>query len=162
MLLLIPAALILFQAPGVPHTVEALPGFFIVQGEPDDATFKALKAAGITSVVNLRTDAEGPFEVEAHAVGLAGAGYTRCPTEREPSDAALDAFRKTLRELPRGGAVLLHCASGNRAAGALYTFMVLDRGMDQEKALAVAQGAGLHSPATEAAVKAYVAARLKH
>ncbi len=117
--LLFPAALLLIQAPGVPHAVEALPGFFVVKGEPDEATFKALKAAGITAVLNFRTDAEGPFEMEAHAVGLAGASYARCPLEREPSDAALDAARKALRELPRGSVALLHCASGNRAAGAL-------------------------------------------
>ena len=161
MLPLFPAALLLIQAPGVTRTVEALPGFLVLQGEPDAATFQALKAAGVTAVVNFRTDTEGPFETEAHATGLAGAGYTRCPLEREPSDAALDAARKTLRELPRGGVVLLHCASGNRAAGALYAFLALDRGFAPAKALAVAKEAGLHSPATEAVVTRYVEARLK-
>ena len=159
MLPLLPAAFLLIQAPGVPRTVEALPGFLVVQGEPDEATFKALKAAGVTAVVNLRTDGEGPFEAEAHAVGLAGASYDRCPTGREPSDAALDAVRKALRELPRGGVVLLHCASGNRAAGALYAFLVLDRGFSPEKALALAKSAGLTNAATEAAVTRYVDAR---
>lgn len=161
MLPLFPAALLLIQAPGVPHAVEALPGFLVVQGEPDAATFAALKAAGITAVVNFRTDAEGPFETEAHAVGLAGASYGRCPLERVPTDAALDASRKALRELPRGSVALLHCASGNRAAGALYAFLALDRGIAPDKALAVAKEAGLTHAATEAAVTRYIEARLK-
>ncbi len=161
MLPLLPAALLLIQAPGVPHTVEALPGFLVVQGEPDAATFAALKAAGVTAVVNFRTDAEGPFETEAHAAGLAGASYDRCPLERVPGDEALDAARRTLRGLPRGGVALLHCASGNRAAGALYAFLALDRGIAPEKALGVAKGAGLTSAATETAVTHYIEARLK-
>ena len=51
-------------APAIPSTVEARPGVFIVQGAPDEATFAVLKAAGITRVFNLRTDAEGDFSFE--------------------------------------------------------------------------------------------------
>ena len=161
MLLLVPAALLLIQTPGVPHAVEVLPGISVVQGEPDEATFKALKAAGVTAVVNLRMDEEGNFEAQAQATTAAGARYSRCPMGREPSPAALDAFRKTLQELPKGSVILLHCASGNRAAGALYAFLVLDRGLAPDKALALAHEAGLRNPATETAVKAYVESRRK-
>ncbi|HJW09706.1 MAG TPA: sulfur transferase domain-containing protein [Holophagaceae bacterium] len=161
MLLLAPAVLLLVQSPGVPHAVEVLPGLSVLRGEPDEATFKALKAAGVTAVVNLRQDGEGDFTAQAQATAAAGARYDRCPLGREPSAEALDAFRKILRELPKGSVILLHCASGNRAAGALYTFLVLDRGLAPDKALALAHEAGLHSPATEAAVKGYVESRRK-
>jgi hypothetical protein len=55
--------------------------------------------------------------------------------------------------------VLLHCASGNRVSGALFTAWVLDQGMPEAEALALAKKGGLKNPATEAAARAYVAKR---
>ncbi|HJV89588.1 MAG TPA: sulfur transferase domain-containing protein [Holophagaceae bacterium] len=163
MLNLVLPALIAFQAPAqapaLAGAVEVRPGLFVVLGTPSDETFAGLKAAGITHVLNLRTDAEGDFSANAAAAQAAGAAYDRCPVDREPSAAALDAFRAKLKALPKGARVLVHCASGNRAAGALFTAWVLDEGLTEEAALALAKQAGLHSPVTEAAAKAYVAAR---
>lgn len=152
--------LLCLQAPALPGAVEIRPGLFIVKGEPTSETFAALKAAGITHLINLRLDAEGDFTKEAQAAKLAGAEYGRCPVDREPTDAALDAFRAKLRALPLGAKALVHCASGNRAAGALFAYWVLDEGMDEAQALALAHQAGLHAEVTEKAVKAYVAKAL--
>ena len=60
---------------------------------------------------------------------------------------------------PKGARLLLHCASGNRVAGALFAYWVLNEAMEPGKALELAKKAGLSNPATEAAVKAYVASR---
>ncbi len=156
-LALIPA-LIASQAT-LPGAVELRPGLFVVLGAPTAETFTGLRVAGITHVLNLRTDAEGDFAADGATTKAAGAAYDRCPMDREPSAEALDAFRAKLRALPRGARVLLHCASGNRVAGALFTVWMLDGGMTEEEALALAKRAGLKSPLTEAAAKAYVAGR---
>ena len=160
---LIPCAL---QAPApappvIPGAVEAKPGLFVA-GATTPEMLAALKARGVTTVLNLRLDGEVDFAADQKFLEAQGVRYSRCPMGREPDAKTLDAFRAAFRALPKGpGAVLLHCASGNRVAGALYTVWTLDEGMAPEAALALAKKAGLHSPATEAAVKAYVAARLK-
>ena len=153
---LLPVLLVLQPAP-LPGAVEIQPGLFIVKGAPGPETFAALKAAGITHVLSLRNPSEGDFTADAAATRAAGADYGTCPVDREPTDAALEAFRTRLKALPKGARVLVHCASGNRAAGALFTHWVLDLGMDEAQALALAHQAGLHSPVTESAVKAHVA-----
>lgn len=145
--------------PGLPDAVEVRPGVFVLQTGGNEATFSQLKALGITHVLNLRNDGEGDFTAHAAATRSQGADYGRCPMDREPSDAALDAFRAKLKALPKGARVLLHCASGNRVSGALFTAWVLDQGMPEAEALALAKKAGLKNPATEAAARAYVAKR---
>lgn len=158
--ILLPALLALQPAP-LPGALEIRPGLFVVRGTPGPETFAGLKAAGITHVLSLRNAAEGDFTKDAAATAAAGADYGRCPVDREPTDAALDAFRARLKALPKGARALVHCASGNRVGGALFTHWVLDEGMDEAKALELAHAAGLHSPITEAAAKAYVARRRK-
>ncbi|MBK8726384.1 MAG: hypothetical protein IPL96_10180 [Holophagaceae bacterium] len=146
--------------PKLPGAMEARPGLFVA-GAPGPELLAGLKAAGVTVVLNLRQDAEGDFTAEQRKVEEAGLRYDRCPVGREPDAKMLDAFRARFRSLPKGpGAVLVHCVSGNRVAGALYAVWVLDEGMAPEAALALAKRAGLTNPATEAAVKAYVATRL--
>ena len=164
MLLLFPPAQTLqTQAPAIPSTVEARPGVFIVQGAPSEATFAALKAAGITQVFNLRTDAEGDFSFEAAGAKAAGAGYTQCPVDHAFSSAALDCFRDRLRALPAGSRILVHCASGNRAAAALLTAWVLDQRMPEADALALARRSGLTKPDLEAKALAYIrASKTRH
>lgn len=163
MLMILPPALLqapaAAQAPAIPSTVEARPGVFIVQGAPDEATFAALKAAGITRVFNLRTDAEGDFRFEEAGAKAAGAGTTRCPVDHTLSDAALDAFRAQLRALPPKSRILVHCATGNRAAAALLTAWVLDQGLPVKDAIALARRAGLTKPGLEAKALAYIRER---
>lgn len=158
MLLLVAPALV--QAPpGLPNAVEVRPGLFVLQVPASEATYRDLRALGITHVLNLRADAEGDFTAQAAVARAQGADYGRCPMDREPSEAALDAFRARLKALPKEARVLLHCASGNRVAGALYTAWVLDQSMAEGEALALARQAGLKNAATEAAALAYVARR---
>lgn len=158
MLTLLPAVL-LTQASSIPRSVEVRPGVFVLQGVPDAEVFAALKPAGITHVINLRKDSEGDASTEVLATRGAAADYGRCPMDREPRPEDLDAFRARLKSLPKGARVLLHCASGNRVAGALYAYWVLDEAMEPGKALELAKKAGLTNSVTEAAVKAYAASR---
>jgi len=148
-------------APTIPGAVEVRPGLFIA-GVPGPETLAKLKARGVAVVLNIRLDGEADFAADQKRVEADGIRYARCPVGREPDAKALDAFRVAYRALPKDkGAILVHCVSGNRVAGALYAVWVLDEGMAPEAALALAKRSGLANPATEAAVKAYVAARLK-
>lgn len=158
MFLIPPSALIQSQAPTIPSAVEARPGVFIVQGAPTEATFAALKAAGITRVFNLRTSPEGDFTFEEVGSKAAGAVYEHCPVDHAFSDTAIDAFRSQLRALPKGSRILVHCASGNRAAAALMTAWVLDQGMPEADAIALAKKSGLTSAGLEAKAIAYIQA----
>ncbi len=158
-LLLTLPALVSQQPAPLPGAVEIQPGRFVVLGTPGPETFAGLKAAGITHVLNLRTEGEADVTADTATTKAAGAVYDRCPLDREPSPAALDAFRARVKALPKGARALIHCASGNRVAGALFTFWVLDEGMSEGDALALARKAGLKNPVTEQAAKAYVAGR---
>ena len=73
--------------------------------------------------------------------------------------AALDAFRAKLRALPPGARVLVHCATGNRAAAALLAAWVLDGHMPLAEAQDLARKAGLTKAPLEAAVLAYIRER---
>lgn len=158
--ILLPALLALQPSP-LPGALEIRPGLFVVRGTPGPETFAGLQAAGITHVLSLRNASEGDFTKDMAATAAAGADYGRCPVDREPTDAALDAFRARLKALPTGARALVHCASGNRVGGALFTHWVLDLGMEEAKALELAHQAGLHSPVTEAAAQAYIARHRK-
>jgi protein tyrosine phosphatase (PTP) superfamily phosphohydrolase (DUF442 family) len=154
-------ALVQATAGPIPGAVEVRPGLFVA-GATKPEMLAALKARGVAVVMNLRLDGEADFTVDQKQVEGEGIRYARCPMGREPYAKSLDAFRAAFRALPKAkGAVLVHCQSGNRVAGALYAVWTLDEGMEPSAALALAKKGGLTNPATEAAVKAYVAARLE-
>jgi protein tyrosine phosphatase (PTP) superfamily phosphohydrolase (DUF442 family) len=139
-----------------PAPVEIQSGLFILPGSPDAHTLALAKALGITHVINLRTTEEGDFEWEATAVQDLGGTYLSCPLSSNAISNGLDLFRTLMSSLPPTAKVLVHCASGNRAGGALFAFWTLNKAMPVEEALVLAKRAGLRSSSTESAVKAYV------
>lgn len=162
-LLLAPALIALAPSSGVPDAMEIAPGIFVLKGVPNAATYGALKGAKITYVINLRRDGEKDFVPDVETLTLADLDviHIRLALPKAPPKDDLDLFRSIMKDLPRGTRVLIHCADGNRAAGAVYVCLVLDMGMDPEKALALAKDAGLSNPDTEKAVRAYVNARTR-
>ena len=158
---MIPALFLLAMVQTAPSLkpVEIRPRLFVLPGSPDAATLVSIKSLGITHVINLRHLTEGDFRPEGTAVRSGGGTYLSCPLDREPTATGLDSFRAQMSALPPAAKVLVHCATGNRAGGALFAYWVLDQGMPEAEALALARKAGLGNPATEAAVKAYVAAQ---
>lgn len=149
------------QAPSTPRPFEIQAGLFVIKGSPDSITLASLETLGITHVIDLRKPDESDFGLEGDRVLTFHGAYLNCPTDREPSAKEVDAFRSKIKALPPRSKVLVHCASGNRAAGALLAYWVLDVGRPIEEALVLAHRAGLHNPATEAAVVAYLAIRMK-
>ena len=156
-----PALSILLLAQAAPSMapMEIQRGIFVLPGSPDAAALARASSLGITYVIDLRNPAEGDFRAEAFSVQGGGGNYLSCPMDREPTFAALDSFRAKMSALPTTAKVLVHCATGNRAGGALFAFWVMDGTMPEAEALALAKKAGLRNAATEAAVRSYIAAR---
>jgi uncharacterized protein (TIGR01244 family) len=119
-------------------------------GQPTPEGLARLKEMGFKTVVNLRTEKEGPLE-ERSVVEGQGLRYVHVPVTPETlSMADADAVQKVLDD-PAAGPVLLHCASSNRV-GALYAVIQSRKGLTPEQALDAGRNAGLQSPVMAAAV----------
>lgn len=162
-LFLIPAAILQVPAGAAFDVTEVSPGILVLRGAPNAATYAAMKEAHITHVVNLRQDGEPGFDfaAESNAINALGISYIRLAMGRTPSKDDLDLFRMIIGDLPASAKVLVHCGTGNRAAGALCAWLVLDKGRKLEEAVAIAKQAGLSNPETEGAVRKYLGLKMK-
>lgn len=111
-----------------------------VGGAPDPSTLPALKASGVTLIVDLRQPSEG-LDAERAAARAAGIRYVDLPVGRDAADpAVIAAFASLVEETD--GDVLLHCHSGNRA-GEVYARWLLEQGASLDAALEAGRRAGL-------------------
>ena len=119
-------------------------------GQPEPAAWRALDARGVTTVINLRPDAELAGRDEAAEVAAAGLAYHQIPVDGAGglSLEKARALQAMLRDAK--GTVLVHCASGNRV-GALIALAAADEGVPLDEALARGRAAGMAS--TEAKVR---------
>ena len=144
---------------GVPQSVEPtairnyrliLPGL-AVAGQPTPAALQGLKEMGFRTVVNLRSEKEGPADERA-AVEAQGLRYVSIPILADTfSLADVEAVERVLDD-PSAAPVLLHCRSSNRV-GAAWAVIQARKGKSLEEAEAAGRAAGLHSPEMEAAVR---------
>lgn len=121
---------------------EAEPGL-LTGGQPDTAAWQMLAEQGVTSVINLRTDAEMNAYDEAAVVAAAGMDYLQIPVAG--ADGVNRANARLLWEAIAGadGKVLVHCASGNRVGALLAIGAAETRDLTPEQAIAYGHGAGL-------------------
>lgn len=126
-------------------------------GPPDAAAVAVAKAKGIVLVIDLRGPEEGIETTEA-AVRAAGLAYHSVPFRSgEPlSLEAVDRVASLVADAAPG-TVLVHCASGQRAAGWWAADLVLHQNVELATALEAARAAGLHKDAVAAAVGDLVA-----
>lgn len=119
-----------------------------------------LKKLGYASIINLRQPTEGGANVDAEAAAAKDAGvrYVHLPLNAAaPDPAVVDAFLKAVVD-PANQPVLVHCASGNRAATLwMIKRMVVD-GWDADRASTEAAALGLTSSALKAFALDYAAA----
>jgi protein tyrosine phosphatase (PTP) superfamily phosphohydrolase (DUF442 family) len=157
-LLLPPALVAAAPAPAIPDAVQVHPRIWVLKTGLEPASVAALKAAGITHVVNLRRDGEPGFDMNGESAALTAAEitYVRLAMGRAPGRDDFDLFRAVLRDLPSGAKILVHCGNGNRAAAAACVYLVKEAGLGREEAMALAHTAGLSAPETEKALKAYL------
>ena len=111
-------------------------------GQPDSELLSMVKAAGFTTIVDLRGPTEDRGMDEAAEVAALGMRYITLPI-----GGADDVTYENAAELDKiiaaaDGPVLLHCASGNRV-GALHALSRKMAGASSDDALAAGKAAGL-------------------
>jgi hypothetical protein len=144
----------------IPEAVELRAGIFILRGGARPGLYQALRRERITHLIDLRRDEEisagtGFQMTDLQAMKIQ---YMRYATSGAPTRGDLDFIRDLLNHFPKGSRIVVTCVNGNRAAGALCPWLVLDQGQSLEEALAASRRAGLHRPETEAAVRGYLKA----
>ncbi len=133
---------LLDAAAGVTNACEPVPGL-VTGGQPSAAHFAALKAAGCAVVLDARDPMEPRPFPEPETVRAAGLEYVNLPLSyAPPDDTPLARLRDLLAPVADGRATLLHCNSGNRIGAALIPYLMLDRGMTEEDAVALAMRVG--------------------
>jgi uncharacterized protein (TIGR01244 family) len=115
-----------------------------VSGQPSVEAIARLKSAGITTVIDLRPDAETPDLDEKAVVEKSGLKYRALPIA-SPADLTREnvtKFDQLLKESQQED-VLVHCASGNRVGAMLALRAHWLEGRSAEEALAIGKAAGL-------------------
>lgn len=120
-------------------------------GQPAPSQWTSIRERGVTTVINLRPDAEMEGRDEAAEVAAAGMAYRQVGIAGpgDITDANAARVQALIDEAP--GPALLHCASGNRA-GALLAVIAARNGTPVEEALELGRRAGMTS--MEAPVRA--------
>ena len=114
----------------------------ITGGQPEASAWPVLAQQGVTTVINLRPQAEMAGRDEASEVEAAGMRYVEIPVDGAAGITMENA--RALRSLldDANGTVLVHCASGNRVGG-LIALGAADAGASSEDAIAQGRAAGL-------------------
>jgi protein tyrosine phosphatase (PTP) superfamily phosphohydrolase (DUF442 family) len=125
--------------------------------QPDEVSLMAARLAGAEAVVSLREPGETAFD-EARAARDIGIRFINVPipTESPTLDPGAVARLNALATEYGERQVYFHCSSGNRAAAWFATWLVTERGLSEEEALAVAARAGLTNEEMVARVRTYL------
>lgn len=115
----------------------------ITGGQPEASAWSTLAAQGVTTVINLRPQAEMGERDEAAEVTRTGMVYREIPVA-----GATDITEAKARELwtlleQSKGDVLVHCSSGNRVGALLAVGAATAGGETPETALELGKRAGL-------------------
>lgn len=116
----------------------------ITGGQPSRADLEKLKAAGVTTVINLRAASEDAGYDEAAAAKALGLNYVSIPIAGAGDITAGNAAKLDAALRAADGKTLLHCASGNRV-GALLALRAAAAGQSAEDAIAFGKSAGMTS-----------------
>jgi protein tyrosine phosphatase (PTP) superfamily phosphohydrolase (DUF442 family) len=111
-------------------------------------------------VVDLRDPMEPRPVNEPAAVQSAGMTYVNIPVSGGTmTDATLARVRDTVSNLVGDRNVFVHCGSGSRVGATLIPYLILDKGLGEEEAIAVAMQVGMRSAELMEWALQYVKAR---
>jgi uncharacterized protein (TIGR01244 family) len=114
-------------------------------GQPNADDWADIAAHGVTTVIDLRPDAERPGRDEAAEVQAAGLAYRHIAIAG-PQDLTPEAARTLWQAIDASpGKVLVHCASGNRAGALLAIAAAREGHMSPERALELGREGGMTS-----------------
>jgi uncharacterized protein (TIGR01244 family) len=113
-------------------------------GQPSEDTLRKLRSSGITTVIDLRPDAETPDLDEKAVAEEAGLRYRALPisSAADLTRENVATFHELLKESASEG-VLVHCASGNRVGAMLALRAHWLEGKSAEAALEIGKAAGM-------------------
>jgi uncharacterized protein (TIGR01244 family) len=130
-------------------------GNYYISEQLTDISFKRAKDAGVKTVVNLRADEELPGMDEKKSVESLGLAYVHVPvTKKTLSDEKAGQFINAMKEAEEP--VLVHCATGNRAAGLWAIFLAMEKDVPGPEAVALAEKAGLRPGPVKEFVEDYL------
>lgn len=112
-------------------------------GQPAAGDWTGIAAHGVTTVIDLRPDAERPGRDEAAEVRAAGLAYRQIPvaSARDLTPEAARTLWQAIEAAP--GKALVHCASGNRAGALLAIAAAREDGVALEQALELGREGGM-------------------
>lgn len=120
-------------------------GDLITAGQPAPEDWLRLRGRQVSTVINLRTDAEMGARDEAAEVEAAGLSYEHLPIAgaADIDTRHADELWQLIQAAP--GRVMVHCASGNRVGALLAIGAARHDDMSPQQALAFGKKAGLTS-----------------
>lgn len=129
---------------GVANACQALPSV-VTGGQPAAKHLEALKASGVSVVLDLRDPMEPrPYDEPAFARQL-GLDYVNVVVNAGTlNDETLESILAVLRQ-HAGQQIFVHCASANRVGGAMIPFLMIDHGLEEEDAVTQAMRIGLRA-----------------
>lgn len=127
-----------------PNATQVLP-HLVSGGQPGPAEFTALRDAGVEVILDIRDPMEPrPFD-EAALVQELGMRYYNIPVVAgRLDDAVMEEILRVLRT-EKDRPTLFHCASGNRVAGPMIAYLMLDEQMAEEDAVMMGMRIGMRS-----------------
>ena len=143
---------------GLTNACQATPNI-VTGGQPTAEQIVAFKKAGGAVVLDIRDPMEPrPFD-EPKGVKEAGLEYVNVPVvSGQVTAAQIERIHEVLKA-NQEKQILFHCASANRVGGALIPYLMLDLGMEEEDATALAMRVGLRSAEYLQVALEYVASR---
>jgi protein tyrosine phosphatase (PTP) superfamily phosphohydrolase (DUF442 family) len=136
---------LLSQLSGIENACHPYP-WLVTGGQPSAEGLEALAKAGFHDLFDLRGAGEPRGFDEAAVARSLKLNYVPIPvTPADFSDSVFTAFRHHLVAHGPEKPMFIHCASGNRVGAALLPWLVLDKGLPYDTALAMARAVGLHS-----------------
>lgn len=120
-------------------------GSVTIAGQPDEQALREAAAMGVTTVVNLRAEAESAsvgFDEAAlvEALGMVYVTIPMTPASFNADDVA--RFANVLAD-SEGAPLLVHCSSSNRAGGMWAAYLALHRSIPEPTALRAGRAAGM-------------------
>ncbi len=129
---------------GVVNANQALPRV-VTAGQPAPEQFRALRAAGVEVVLDIRDPMEPRGFDQPALMRELGFEYVNVVvSDGTLNDATLDRVTEVMRSAA-DRSVLVHCHSGNRVGGALTPHLILDHGFTEDDAVTAALRMGLRS-----------------
>ena len=120
-------------------------GDILIAGEPTPAGLEALHAQGVKTVIDLRTEPD-KMATEKELAQKLGMKYFAIPMQsNELTDQQAAELLRAMKQHDHGE-VLIHCAGGNRAAGAYGYYLGATGQCPIQEALERAKNAGLKNP----------------